>query len=242
MRYRELDPASIVDTALALQQRITERFPDSGLSRVSEELLAVSREAATRTSYFASPLWPVRVGVSIAVAAILVLVVLSVLMLRVSTRVGGISELLQGIDAAVNDVIFIGIAIFFLVSIEGRIKRRHALRALHELRSLAHIIDMHQLTKDPEQVLSPAMAATASSPERTMTRFELARYLDYCSELLSVTSNLAALHVQRLTDPVVLGAVSDIQALVVGLSGKIWQKIMILDAVAPAADRTVERI
>jgi hypothetical protein len=65
-----------------------------------------------------------------------------------------------------------------------------------------------------------------------MTRGDLARYLDYCSELLSITSKLAALYVQSLNDPVVLESVNGIQALTLGLSGKIWQKIMILDAIA----------
>jgi len=62
-----------------------------------------------------------------------------------------------------------------------------------------------------------------------MTRFELARYLDYCSEMLSLTSKLAVLYVQRLDDPAVLAAVNDVQALTGGLANKIWQKIVILD-------------
>jgi hypothetical protein len=88
---------------------------------------------------------------------------------------------------------------------------------------------MHQLTKDPEHVISPERT-TASSPQRTLTRFELVRYLDYCSELLSLSSKLAALHVQYVNDPVVLDAVNDIEVLASDLSNKIWQKIMILDA------------
>jgi hypothetical protein len=40
------------------------------------------------------------------------------------------------------------------MTIETRVKRRRALRAIHELRSIAHVIDMHQLTKDPEWVLA----------------------------------------------------------------------------------------
>ncbi|AHG89165.1 hypothetical protein J421_1628 [Gemmatirosa kalamazoonensis] len=72
---------------------------------------------------------------------------------------------------------------------------------------------------------------TAASPVRTMTPPELGRYLDYCSELLSLTSKLAALFVQHFTDPVVLGAVNEIETLVTGLSGKIWQKIEMLERV-----------
>lgn len=75
-----------------------------------------------------------------------------------------------------------------------------------------------------------------------MTRFSLARYLDYCSEMLSITSKLAALYVQYLDEALVLSAVNDIQGLTGGLSAKIWQKIMILDTMAirdvPAEETT----
>jgi hypothetical protein len=154
------------------------------------------------------------------------------LTLRVSVDVGNISEVLQASDAALNDVIFLSLAVFFLFSLETRVKRRRALRALHRLRSIVHIVDMHQLTKDPQIVLSVGRD-TASSPERTLTRFELARYLDYCSEMLSLSSKLAALHVQYVNDPVVLDAVNDIETLAASLSNKIWQKIMILDRMGP---------
>jgi hypothetical protein len=234
MRYRELTSQQIVTTAERLSGRISERFPASGLSRVSAELLAVARESEARLDFLGRPYWPIRIGVGLALVVLAILIISSVVFLPAPVaRVGGIAELLQAVDAAVNDVIFLCIGVFFLLRIEDRFKRRAALRALHELRSIAHIVDMHQLTKDPEHVLSPEMQQTASSPKRTMTRFELARYLDYCSELLSLTSKLAALHLQKVNDPVVLDAVNDIQTLAIGLSGKIWQKIMILDAVAP---------
>ncbi len=90
------------------------------------------------------------------------------------------------------------------------------------------MIDMHQLTKDPEALVSKAQP-TPSSPTRSMTRFELSRYLDYSVELLSLTSKLAALYAQHLPDAVVLGAVNDVEELAGGLSQKIWQKIMLLD-------------
>src|SRR5262249_2676199 len=139
------------------------------------------------------------------------------LSIRPLTLASSVSDFFQGLDAAINDVIFLGLGIFFLVTLESRLKRRLALRGLDELRSIAHIIDMHQLTKDPEYVIG-ATAPTPSSPPRTMTRLELARYLDYCSELLAITNKLAALHVQSLNDPVVLDSANGIQALTVGLS------------------------
>jgi hypothetical protein len=63
-----------------------------------------------------------------------------------------------------------------------------------------------------------------------MSPFELTRYLDYCSEMLSLTSKLAALYAQNLPDPVVIDAVNEIESLTTNLSQKIWQKITILDA------------
>src|SRR6185436_19795516 len=108
------------------------------------------------------------------------------------------------------------------------IKRNAALRELHKLRSIIHIVDMHQLTKDPDHLVTPGME-TPSSPERKLSRFEMSRYLDYCAELLSLSTKLAALHVQHVNDPVVLEAVSDVEVLAANLANKIWQKIMIVD-------------
>ena len=63
----------------------------------------------------------------------------------------------------------------------------------------------------------------------TMTDFELSRYLDYCSEMLSLTGKVATLYVQRFDDPVALSAVDQIEDLTTGLSRKIWQKIVIIN-------------
>jgi hypothetical protein len=151
----------------------------------------------------------------------------------VSTNVGGISDLLQALEAGVNVIILLVLGILFLVSLESHLKRHRALASLHRVRSFVHIVDMHQLTKDPEHLLTPDMA-TAASPARELDRFELARYLNYCSELLSLASKLAALHAQYRTDPAILEAVNDLETLVASLSNKIWQKITILDlAIAP---------
>ena len=127
-------------------------------------------------------------------------------------------------------MIFLGLAVFSLLSLETRIKRHSALKSLHRLRSIAHVVDMHQLTKDPAYLLSNAkIANTESSPKRSLTRHQLMRYLDYCSELLALNSKVAALFAQNTDDSVVLSAVNDLELLVQGLSAKIWQKIMILD-------------
>jgi len=154
------------------------------------------------------------------------------------TNADNVYSVLQGIEAAANLAVLMGAALFFLFRIEERIKRRRALRALHELRSIVHVIDMHQLTKDPSGSVKVG-GSTASSPPRTLTRFELSRYLDYCSEMLSLTAKVAVLYAQSFPDTEVTEAVSDIERIAAGLSQKIWQKIMIVqaagaDASAPA--------
>lgn len=106
-------------------------------------------------------------------------------------------------------------------------KRNRSLDSLNELRALAHVIDMHQLTKEPEHVLNRGKD-TESSPKRELDGFLLGRYLDYCSEMLSIIGKLAALYVQDFDEAVVLGAVNEIESLASGLSRKIWQKIMII--------------
>ena len=226
--YRSLNAQSIVSTAEKLCSRIEERFPDSGLGLVSRELLNVAQESVARAEWLRRPCWILRVAVLVTMAAIVASAIVAVLSIRVSIQIREIADLLQAVDAGVNEIILLSLALFFLVSVETRMKRGKALRALHQLRSIAHVIDMHQLTKDPEATVSLARA-TPSSPERALTPFQLSRYLDYCSELLSVTSKLAALHVQHLPDPVVLDAVNDVETLADGLSQKIWQKIAVME-------------
>jgi hypothetical protein len=232
--YRNLNAEKIVDTGGALNRRIAERFPGSGLRRVSDELLSVAEEAAAVSQWLSRPHLPIRILAWAGIVLIAAVLVIGVVTAFSTTGKGpafsSLADLLQGLDAAVNEVVLTGFAIFFLFTLETRLKRRRALKAIHVLRSIAHIIDMHQLTKDPERSANPGAGAdTESSPKRTLTPFELTRYLDYCSEALSVISKLAALYVQRFDDPVTLSAVNDVEGLTNGLSRKIWQKIMMLD-------------
>jgi hypothetical protein len=231
--FGELRADRIIETVERLQQRIGERFPDSGLGRVCAELRRVAGETSRAVPLLRRPIWALRVSAFVGAAALVAAAGwFALAIFRASATVRSASEVLQGTDAALNQVIFLSLAIFFLLSLEVRVKRRRVLISLQRLRSIVHIVDMHQLTKDPEHLFTPRMS-TASSPERVRTRFELARYLDYCSEMLSLSSKVAALHVQYVNDPVVLDAVNDIETLAASLSNKIWQKIMILDSALP---------
>jgi uncharacterized membrane protein len=230
--YRTLDAPQIVETLRILQQRIAQRFPQSSLSKVARELVDIGDSTQRRAQEIAAPNVALRITVYVAIAAGVVglgtvaLVMSQLVQLQVGNEVFG---LFQGIEAAMNITVLTGAALFFAVSIEDRIKRRRSLSELHVFRTIAHVIDMHQLTKDPSALLEHG-PSTGSSPRRTMSRFELVRYLDYCSEMLSLTSKLAALYAQNLPDPVVIDAVNDIEELTSNLSRKIWQKITILES------------
>jgi hypothetical protein len=86
---------------------------------------------------------------------------------------------------------------------------------------------MHQLTKDPDR-LSDGFRATEQSVRVDLDAPELTRYLEYCSELLSLVAKTAALCAEESTDGVVLDTVSEIETLTLGMSRKIWQKISLL--------------
>lgn len=232
--YGRLQPERVLETIVTLEQRIVERFPQSGLLGVCRELQSQARQAEQLVQRLGRPVWPLRIGVGLGAIGLVAMagwIVRSAL--QTSTAIGAFGELLQATEAGFNVIIMLALAMMSMVTLEARLKRRSALRSLHRLRSIVHIIDMHQLTKDPEFVLFGA-TTTLSSPPRTLTRFLLVRYLDYCAELLALASKVAALHVQYLEDDVVLEAVSDIETLTGSLAGRIWQKIMILDAPAAA--------
>ena len=224
--YYNLDAQKIVDTVRRLRDRIGERFPGAGLGRVAEELLRVAEKAGASADAIARPLRPLRVGM--AILAVLFLIVMGWILRHVNVKFSTpmVSEFLQAVDAALNTILLIGGAIFSLFTLEVRLKRNRALKLLHELRSLAHVVDMHQLTKDPETILRPG-AGTTTFSRRTMTRYQLSRYLGYCSEMSALIGKVAALYVQRYDDPVVLSAVDQIEDLTTSLSRKAWQKITV---------------
>ena len=56
-----------------------------------------------------------------------------------------VSNVLQGVDAAVNTIALSGAASWFLLNLESRWRRRAVLSDLHELRSIAHVVDMREL-------------------------------------------------------------------------------------------------
>ena len=197
--YRSLDPEKIIETARQLEARIHERFPDSGLERLSGELVAVTRQAAALRRWLAQPHWLLRGAVALCILAMALVAVGLARQLQVEVT-GESSDCSRPWRRRSTIWCSWASACSSWSPREARIKRSRVLKAVHELRSLAHVIDMHQLTKDPENLLAD-YTATASSPQRTMTPFQLTRYLDYCCEGLSLLSKVGAVYVRGRPGP-----------------------------------------
>jgi len=172
-------------------------------------------------------LW-IRTGVVATILSFVALLFYTISVFEWEMSKPDLVEVIQITEALINDILLVGAALFFLISFETRTKRKSLLEALHQLRSIAHVIDMHQLTKDPSVITRPH-TRTANSPKRTMTAFELQRYLDYCAEMFSLIGKIAALYSERLPEPEIVSAANDIESLCTGLSQKVWQKLVFLN-------------
>lgn len=233
-----LIPDRVVATIETLLARIKERFGDCGLSRVCAQLGEIAKEDTERAVMIGrSYIWVRALVVLLLVASVALFGwVLTQIDISKASADNNIYSIAQGIEAAANLTLLTGAGIIFLLKLEQRFKRRHALSALHELRSIIHVIDMHQLTKDPSKFI--VGGNTPSSPPLLLNQFQMTRYLDYCSEMVSLTSKVAVLFGQTLEDQAVAEVVSDIERVGSGLSQKIWQKIIILQELRKTTDPT----
>ena len=225
--YRQIDFSRVIKTLGKLQKRIEERFPVSGLANVCEELGSIASETDSNLKIISRPNYWLRGIVAFIISFSVFIIAYSISTFDMKTTSTNLSEILQVAESAVNDLILIGLAIFFLISLESRIKRSNVLKSLNELRVIAHVIDMHQLTKDPTEI-GETKNRTASSPKRNMSAYNLKRYLDYSSEMLAIVGKIAAVYAQNIPDPQVVSSVNEVENLTSGISRKIWQKIMIL--------------
>ncbi|WGM37479.1 hypothetical protein [Caulobacter sp. NIBR1757] len=227
--YRRLDGAMVATTAIKLADRVAERFPASGLAGVADELAANARTAGREAHGLTRPYYGLRTLVVLVVVGGVAAQVWAARLVDWSAlkTAGDPVALTPVIESAVNLLLLMGAGAWFLLTLEERLRRSRVQAWLHRLRAFAHVVDMHQLTKDPTVILNPG-PRTPSSPDRAMTRFELARYLEYCAEMLALTGKLAAVMAGESSDHVIIAGASDVENLCTDLGRKVWQKIMIL--------------
>lgn len=229
--YQQLQGQHVSDTVDRLRARIEARFSSPrGLGSVAAELLTLVRRVDAETDLSQARIVRIRM-ISRAFSGLIIVVTLVAFVLAVRDAAdSGPRHTLDWVplvESGVNDMVFAGIAVVFLWALPERLERRHLLGLLHRLRSLAHVIDMHQLSKDPEQLL-PSYQPTSASPPMLLTPDEMRHYFDYCSELLSLVAKAGALCAESSSDAVVLNTVSTIESLTTNMSSKIWQKISLI--------------
>eukprot|EP01037_Dinobryon_pediforme_P020029 gene20029-20559_t len=166
--YRRLDPGLVVETIGQLQARIEARFPRSELAGVCAELQRLGEESRRRARSFARPNWLLRLAVLVVMAGALAVIGLVGLELDLDPGTRNLFSLIPSIDAFFNVTVLVGATCFSLFTIEARLIRARAATALRPLRAIIHVIDMHQLTKDPS-VDGVAHPATPVSPPHDLT-------------------------------------------------------------------------
>ncbi len=220
--FDELDAGELMASLKRLQADIAQRFGGRGLVALVARIIAVAEQTEAGVARATAPNIGLRVALSLGMVATLAAPAAAIYLagFRLAPLNGetiAAVDLLQGLDGLFN-IVFLGLAgVFFVVTIEERLKRRAALTELHRIRSLIHVIDMHQLNKDPGHIDAR----------------ELRAYLGYCTDLLSLCGKLGALYAQGTRDAIVIETVNDIEALSNNLSRKIWQKIALAET-APA--------
>jgi hypothetical protein len=168
MKDGKLLAGEIEETARKHQLRINDRFPDSGLASVCGQLLGISKETTSTCEWIARPNHAMRCGIYAAILVLGLALVLSAALIPLESGRLNIADFVTMTDAAVSEI--------FLITLDARRKRRRIIKSVNRLRSLAHIIDAHQLTKDPDGTAKISVPTT-HSPSRDMNEYDLGRYL-----------------------------------------------------------------
>ena len=232
--YRSVDDQLLHQTVQRLEERIGVLFPHAGLRGVARELVGLTAVARQRSREIGRPVRWIRIPAYLALVGLLLVIALEIFIIDKIGQVETVSDFIQVLEPTLGCIFFLAAIAAFLLSLETRWKRTRALEAIHELRAMAHVVDMHQLTKDPT---ADNLGESRMPPDdRPLTPSELVRYLDFASEMLSLISKVAVLYVQRFPDDGAVRAVDEIENLTNGLSRKIWQKITILQASLPRPD------
>jgi hypothetical protein len=220
-----LEPAKLQTAIRQVEARVGEHFPGSGLAGLAESLAAIADDALARSARIRAADWKLRLVSFVLLGSMALLLALAIQHARPPPEQIEAFQLAQGVDALLSALVLCGAAAAFVITLEVRAKRKKALEALHELRVLAHVIDLHQLSKDPERIYGSDGAAAPDPGAAAL----LSRYLNDCSDLLALIGKVAAFYVQGFLDGVVLTTVNEIEELTNGLSRKIWQKLTLLD-------------
>lgn len=213
-----LDPERLEAKIRELATACRSRFPDRGLPDRLDDLADLSADAAALADRVKG-----RTPLDFLIPAVAMLGILAVaglIGISFSFRMEvptSVLDVVEPLDAAVNLGILLLTFGFLVYRIVAERRRGRLLAMVHRIRSLVHLFDMIQLTKN----LEPAEDAPLSIEDRV-------RYLDHCSQGASLASKCAALLIAHHPDPPLVVAVNEVESVCSGISQKIWAKIAVL--------------
>lgn len=223
---RKLDPKKLISTTQELVTWMKAEFPKAHLTSVAEEVGLVAREAMRKAdSIRRANLW-LRLGIGLILGGTAIAFIHQL-------WVHPIKEILHFLDMTKGVGMYAIAFIIFLATLEVRWKRRNCILAVHELRSVAHIIDMHQLSKD--DAVEQFRSRDDEPSDKTAHRTYVEKYLHACIVLLALVSKIGQLYIDHFPDPVATTSVNEFEETCHGFSMQIWSKINNLEP-EPATD------
>lgn len=208
---RKLQPDKLISTSLELAKWIRKEFPKAHLSDVAQDVYALTTEAVAKAKHIARPMYWLRLLLTIAFGGLCY----GVYWHYTHHSEQEFNDLLHSLKPL---GVFVGSAVLFVITLETRFKRWKALKAIHELQSVVHIIDMHQLGKDP------SIEKFRDDPEDRERKID--QYLHCCTAMISIVSKIGQLYIDHFYDASATTAVNEFEAVATGTTQKIWSKIL----------------
>jgi len=212
-----LDPSRIIETAEDLAQRIDQKLPGSTLAGLAAELVRIARDTDQRVQQARKPILAIRFASVIAIGCGLLGLWYLVRHIHTRWEFGTVTDLFEATDAGFNILVVLAGALWFLITLEARLKSKKVLESIQELREFIHVIDATQLYYTPE-----IYHHDAESPSNRW-RFDHT-YLLACSLMLGVISNLAALYTRGAAGDSIMRAAADVEMFAAALTGKLYAK------------------
>ena len=235
--FNNLDPQKIVDTIERLSQRVSERFPDSGLTNVCSRLHDISENMKKRAEWIGRPVYWLRAITWLICFAILSMAIARFYYLAEPTAPlgsGGSRRrrrwLRDSAGGGPERHCFDSAAIFFFLTLETRYKRQRALKAIHELRTVAHIIDHASVDEGPaSDHVQTGLFVNGIVSQAADDPVSIATLPGVLQRNAVIDGKIAAVYVQEFDDGVALTSATELETLTTGLSNKIWQTAPILE-------------
>jgi hypothetical protein len=159
----------IQKTIERLHLRIRERFAQSNLANVCQRLHEISMETDQTVAWISQPNYLLRCSTGVLLVAAGLVIVRFFSQWHLQADGINLSDFVQMIDSALDSLVLLGAGIVFLVTLENRRKRGRVIHAVNRLRCIAHIVDMHQLTKDPDSMADAVVATEAVNDLEDLT-------------------------------------------------------------------------